>query len=318
MLHEGHPGIVKMKSLARSYVWWSGMDKDIETWVGTCTKCQKSRPTTPPAPVFDWETPRGPWSRIHIDFARPTKGYTFLIIVDAYSNWLEVSVMNSTTTEVVTKQLKKLFAMHGLPDLLVSDNGPQFTALAFEQFLAEQGIRHALTAPAYPASNGWAERMVQYTKEALDKLYTGDIQDKINKMLTIQHITPSTSTNKSPAELLMGRKLRSHLDRLHPTYNPEKPTDSSSKYRTFIPGDLVYAKNLTGDPLWLPATITQITGPRSYQLETEDGRTWKRHIDQLRSRTLERNTDNPRHIEHTQTPHQIDNNKTRVGGTLKQ
>ncbi|XP_026540268.1 uncharacterized protein K02A2.6-like [Notechis scutatus] len=228
MLHEGHPGIVKMKSLARSYVWWPGMDKDIETWVGTCTKCQKSRPTPPPAPILNWETPRGPWSRIHIDFAGPTKGYTFLIIVDAYSNWLEVSVMHSTTTEAVVKQLRKLFATHGLLDLLVSDNGPQFTALSFEKFLAEQGIRHVLTAPAHPATNGRAERMVQYTKEALDKLDTGDIQDKIDKMLTIQRIIPSTSTNKSPAELLMGRKLRSHLDRLHPTYNPEKPPDFST------------------------------------------------------------------------------------------
>ncbi|XP_026548545.1 uncharacterized protein K02A2.6-like, partial [Notechis scutatus] len=227
MLHEGYPGMVKMKSLARSYVWWPGMDRDIETWVTTCNKCQKSRPTPPLAPVLDWETPRGAWSRIHIDFAGPTKGYTFLIVVDAYSNWLEVSVMNSTTTEAVTKQLRKLFAMHGLPDLLVSDNGPQFTALAFEQFLAEQGIRHALTVPVHPASNGKAERMVRYTKEALEKIDTGDIQDKINTMLTIQHITPSTSMNKSPAELLMGRKLRTYLDRLHPTYNPEKPPDSS-------------------------------------------------------------------------------------------
>ncbi|XP_026537088.1 uncharacterized protein K02A2.6-like [Notechis scutatus] len=225
------------------------MDRDIETWVTTCNKCQKSRPTSPLAPVLDWETPRGPWSRIHIDFAGPTKGYTFLIIVDAYSNWLEVSVMNSTTTEAVTKQLRKLFATHGLPDLLVSDNGPQFTALAFEQFLAEQGIRHALTAPAHPASNGRAERMVRYTKEALEKIDTGDIQDKINTMLTIQHIMPSTSTNKSPAELLRGRKLRTYLDRLHPTYNPEKPPDSSRKYRTFIPGDLVYAKKSYRRPI---------------------------------------------------------------------
>ncbi|XP_026521137.1 uncharacterized protein K02A2.6-like [Notechis scutatus] len=257
MLHEGHPGMVKMKSLARSYVWWPGIDKDIETWVKTCNKCQSSRPTPPLALILDWETPRGPWSRIHIHFAGPTKGYTYLITVDAYSNWLEVSIMSSTTTEAVTKQLKKLFATHGLPDVVVSDNGPQFTALAFEQFL------------------------------------------KINTMLTIQHVIPCTATNKSPAELLMGRKLRSYLDRLHPTYNPEKPPDSSSKYQSFLPGDLVYAKNLTREPLWLPATITQITGPRSYRLVTTDGRSWKRHIDQLRSRYIERNTDTSHNMELT-------------------
>ncbi|XP_026557986.1 uncharacterized protein LOC113437293 [Pseudonaja textilis] len=258
MLHEGHPGIVKMKALARSYAWWPGMDKQIETWVASCRKCQEARPNPPSALLLEWETPRGPWSRVHIDFVRPTKGHTFLITVDAYSNWLEVSVMKSTTMEAVIKELTKLFTTHGLPEVLVSDNGPQFTALAFEKFLAERGIRHALTAPAHPAANGWAERMVHYTKNTIEKIETGDIHDKLNKMLLIQHITPNTRTNKSPAELLMGRKLRSQLDRLHPTYNPEKSPDSSSKFRIFAPGDAVYAKNFTGDPLWVLAKITQL------------------------------------------------------------
>ncbi|XP_026534300.1 uncharacterized protein K02A2.6-like, partial [Notechis scutatus] len=166
---------------------------------------QETRPSPPAAPILEWETPRGPWSRIHIDFAGPTKGHTFLITVDAYSNWLEVSNMRTTTTEAVTKELSKLFATHGLPDVIVSDNGPQFTSLEFEKFLAERGIRHALTALAHPAANGRAERMVQFTKKTIQKIENGEIQEKINKMLFIQHITPNTTTNKSPAELLMGR-----------------------------------------------------------------------------------------------------------------
>ncbi|XP_026552722.1 uncharacterized protein K02A2.6-like, partial [Pseudonaja textilis] len=214
MLHEGHPGIVRTKALARSHVWWPGMDKEIEAWVASCKQCQESRPNPPAAPSREWETPRGPWSRIHVDFAGPTKGHTFLVTVDAYSNWLEVSNMKTTTTDSVIRELSKLFATHGLPDVIVSDNGPQFTALPFEKFLAERGIRHALTAPAHPAANGRAEKMVQFTKKTIQKIETGDIQDKINRMLLIQHITPSTTTNKSPAELLMGRKLRSPLDRL--------------------------------------------------------------------------------------------------------
>ncbi|XP_026534935.1 uncharacterized protein K02A2.6-like, partial [Notechis scutatus] len=157
MLHEGHPGIVITKALARSYAWWPGMDKEIEAWVALCRQCQESRLSPPAAPILEWETPRGPWSRIHIDFAGPTKGHTFLITADAYSNWLEVSNMRTTTTEAVIKELNKLFSTHGLPDVIVSDNGPQFTALPFEKFLAEQGIRHALTAPAHPAANGRAE-----------------------------------------------------------------------------------------------------------------------------------------------------------------
>ncbi|XP_026530784.1 uncharacterized protein K02A2.6-like [Notechis scutatus] len=261
------------------------MDKQIETWVAACNRCQQTRSTPPPtAPPLEWETPRGPWSRIHVDFAGPTKGHTFLITVDAYSNWLEVCTMKTTTTDAVITKLNKLFATHGLPDVLVSDNGPQFTALAFEQYLADRGIRHALTSPAHPAANGRAERMVQFTKKTIQKIEDGNIQEKINKMLLIQHITPNTTTNKCPAELLMSRRLRSPLDRLHPTYNPEKPPGSTSRHRAFNIGDTVFAKSFTGDPLWVPAQITQITRPRSYRLETTDGRSWKRHIDQLRSR----------------------------------
>ncbi|XP_026530731.1 uncharacterized protein K02A2.6-like, partial [Notechis scutatus] len=157
LLHEGHPGIVRTKALARSYAWWPGMDKEIEAWVAKCSRCQETRPNPPAAPILEWETPRGPWSRLHIDLAGPTKGNTFLITVDAYSNWLEVSNMKTTTTDAVTKVLNKLFATHGLPDVIVSDNGPQFTSLEFERFLAERGIRHALTATAHPAANGRAE-----------------------------------------------------------------------------------------------------------------------------------------------------------------
>ncbi|XP_026546053.1 uncharacterized protein K02A2.6-like, partial [Notechis scutatus] len=170
LLHEGHPGIVRTKALARSYAWWPGMDKEIEAWVARCSRCQEARPNPPAAPILEWETPRGPWSRIHIDFAGPTRGNTFLITVDAYSNWLEVSNMKTTTTEAVTKVLNKLFATHGLPDVIVSDNGPQFTSLEFEKFLAERGIRHALTATAHPAANGRAERMVQFTKKTIQKM----------------------------------------------------------------------------------------------------------------------------------------------------
>ncbi|XP_058032676.1 uncharacterized protein K02A2.6-like [Ahaetulla prasina] len=132
LLHEGHPGIVRMKGLARSYVWWPLMDMEISDRVGKCQACQESRPLPPTAPIREWEKPQGPWSRIHIDFAGPFHGQTFLIVVDAFSKWLEIILMKSMTAEAVISVLKHLFVTHGLPDTLVSDNGPQFTATLFE------------------------------------------------------------------------------------------------------------------------------------------------------------------------------------------
>ncbi|XP_032075671.1 uncharacterized protein K02A2.6-like, partial [Thamnophis elegans] len=156
LLHKDHPGIARMKALARSYVWWPLLDTEIAAHVGRCTTCQLSRPNPPAGPAREWEAPRGPWSRLHIDFAGPFHGQNFLVVVDAYSRWVELVLMGSTTAESTVRALRKMFATHGLPDVVVSDNGPQFTSTTFQEFLAEQGIRHAPIAPYHPASNGRA------------------------------------------------------------------------------------------------------------------------------------------------------------------
>ncbi|XP_034272454.2 uncharacterized protein K02A2.6-like [Pantherophis guttatus] len=283
-LHKGHPGIVRMKALARSYVWWPSMDRDIEQWVSRCDPCQEARPAPPQSEVAKWETPSNPWSRIHIDFVGPMQGRHLLIVVDAFSKWLEVVPMASTTTEATIRALRRLFATHGLPDVLVSDNGPQLTSLAMESFLAGLGIRHALSAPYRPAGNGQAERMVRLTKEALTKMGPGDWQERIDNFLLTQHITPHATTHKSPAELLMGRRLRSPLDRLHPQYSPEVTATASRPLRAFSKGDSVFALNFNGSPKWLKGKIASTTGPKSYTVELEDGQVCRRHIDQLRKR----------------------------------
>ncbi|XP_013921713.1 PREDICTED: uncharacterized protein K02A2.6-like [Thamnophis sirtalis] len=176
-LHADHPGVAGMKALARSYVWWPGLDSEIEAWVARCVPCQESCPSPPSSPSREWEMPRGPWSRIHIDFAGPFHGQVFLVAVDAYSRWVELILMLSTTAKSTVWALRWLFATHGLPDTVVSDNGPQFTSTAFQTFLAAQGIRHAPVAPYHPASNGRAERAVRSAKEALGRMNQGDWQE---------------------------------------------------------------------------------------------------------------------------------------------
>ncbi|XP_060541499.1 uncharacterized protein LOC117675782 [Pantherophis guttatus] len=288
-LHEAHPGIIRMKGLSRSYVWWPGIDQDITDWVAKCQTCQLSRPAAPSVPPREWEFPRAPWSRVHLDFAGPFMGRQFLIVVDAYSRWVEVEIMPSITSEAVIRVLNKLFATHGLPDVLVSDNGPQLTSAPFQMFLASLGIRHAQIAPYCPSSNGLAERAVRSTKEALARLGPRGWQERVSTYLLSQHTTPCSSTNRSPAEMLMGRRLRTTLDRLHPLYNSDRPTTGYLPPRVFKEGDQVFARNYGGDPRWLPGQIIQVTGPCSYRVLLVDGRTWRRHVDQLRKRVFEKN-----------------------------
>ena len=117
-LHSCHPGIAHMKTLARMFVWWPCLDSDIETVVKSCSLCQSHRPAPVAAPIQPWKWPSKPWSRLHLDFAGPFLGHMFLIIIDAYSKWLEVRILNSTTSSSIISTLRNIFAQFGLPSIV--------------------------------------------------------------------------------------------------------------------------------------------------------------------------------------------------------
>lgn len=292
-LHDTHPGINRMKSLAHCYVWWPGIDKQIEDVVAKCQCCQENRSAPPQSIVHPWECPKAPWVRVHVDHAGPFMGHYFLILVDAYSRWIEAHMVPSITTEVTIKTLRQIFSIHGLPEQLVSDNGPAFTSHDFNEFMKRNGIRQSLTAPYHPRSNGLAERAVQTFKSTIKKL-EGPLLERIPRFLLQYRITPQTTTGQSPAELLMGRRLRTIFDLMHPDLSKkvhtkqDNNTSSRKPVRFFKVGDTLFAKNFSGSPKWLPVVVTKVTGPLSYLVETTNGIVMKRHIDQLRSRHINR------------------------------
>ena len=89
------------------------------------------------APLDPWEWPSRPWERIHIDYARPFLGKMFLIMIDAYSKWIEVHPVNTAASRVTIEKLRSTFAIHGLPMTIVSDNGSNFCSEEFEEFMAK-------------------------------------------------------------------------------------------------------------------------------------------------------------------------------------
>ena len=285
-----------MKSLARRFVWWPGMDQHIEETVKTCSECQQSQPSPPVAPLCSWQWPTRPWSRIHIDFAGPMDNRTFLVIIDAHSKWIEVFPMNSTTSTATIQVLRTTFSRYGLPESIVSDNGPQFTSSEFAQFCHLNGIRHVRVPPYHPSSNGLAERAVQTFKKGFKKMSEGTVQDKIARFLFSYRITPQTSTGISPAELLMGRTLRSRLHLLTPSlpqkieYRQEKQKlhhDKKAVERTFAEGEKVYARNYSSiGKKWLPGKVISVA-QRSVKVKLTSGLVIHRHLDQIRKRTVE-------------------------------
>ena len=168
LLHEGHLGIVKMKQIARSLVWWPKIDKSLEMLTAQCTGCLSVRNAPPKVQIHPWEPSHNPWDRIHLDFASNKMG-KFLVCVDAFSKWPEVIPMTSTAAPQLVKVMKTLFARWGLPKKVISDNGPEFISDEFESFLTQNGVSHRTSPVGHPASNGLAERHVQNVKKSLKK-----------------------------------------------------------------------------------------------------------------------------------------------------
>lgn len=296
-LHSGHPGVVRMKSLARLHVWWPKLDKDILSVVRDCAKCQLARNKPQTAPLHPWEWPKAPWQRIHIDFAGPFMNKMFLVVVDSHSKWLEVEIMPNITSQSTIERLRDLFARFGLPMQLVSDNGPQFTSQEFAEFMKENGIKHTLVAPYHPRSNGQAERFVQTFKQYFKTEGTDSIKQSLARFLFNNRNTPSSVTGQTPSELFLRRRPRTRLDLLRPDVGrkvldkqiSEKGNfDRSSKERKFLIGEEVLVQNFRGEPKWLEAIVTERTGPVSYKVQVND-QVWKRHVDQMRNKSYSSN-----------------------------
>ena len=290
-LHVDHSGIVRMKELARSFFWWPGVDREIESVAKCCPTCQRARNIPQLAPLHPWEFPDEPWQRIHVDFAGPVEGQMLLVAVDAHSKWPEVAVMKSTTADKTIEKIGEMFSRFGCPMQLVSDNGPQLVSELMTVFLQANGVQHIKSAPFHPSTNGLAERFVQTLKHALKTSQgQGSFHQRLHRFLLNYRNTPHATTKASPASLMFKRDLRTHFDLLKPAAvkdtvqkQQEKQIQqrTRTKERNFSAGDHVLARNYCAGPQWVAATIVAQTGPVSYTLRTADGRMWRRHVDQL-------------------------------------
>jgi hypothetical protein len=292
-LHESHAGIVRMKSIARSYVWWPGIDAAIEEIARACVSCAQVQATPTKAPLHPWSFPQRPWQRLHIDFCGPEFGHIWLILIDAHSKWLEAIPFTSMpSSATLIEALRTVFSRFGLPEEIVSDNGTQFTSLIFKSYCESEGIRQRFSAPYHPASNGEAERAVRTFKHGLRSFEAGNWKTDVQRFLLSYRTTPHATTGCTPSELLMGRTVRTRWDLLRPTCH-EKVDEAqrrqidnyAGKLRQFEVGDLVWARNFRlAKTSWTEGQIVEVNGPRNYSVTTEFG-LWKRHINQLRKRT---------------------------------
>ena len=278
-VHEGHQGITKCRERARSSIWWPGLSTDLEELDRNCEECakaqaQRAQPLTP-SPLPDL-----PWQRVATDLFL-WKEATYLLVVDYFSRYIEIARLERPTTQEVIMHLKSMFARHGIPEVVVSDNGPQYSCETFKEFACDFQFQHDTSSPYYPQGNGEAERAVRTIKSLLKK--NGDPY----KALLAYRTTP-TATGYSPCELLMGRLLRNTVpttrDQRQPQlidpasvrrrdeHNKERQRKHFDNHR----GAREFPQLQPGDSVWLPdkkveGKAREEVAPQSFNVLSEDG-----------------------------------------------
>lgn len=213
-LHQGHQGMTPCRERAREAVWWPGLSSHLNDLVSTCTTCIKER-ANPVEPLMPSELPERPWQKVGADLFSLNDN-TYLLVVDYYSRFVEIAKLTPTRSEDVIVHLKSIFARHGIPELFFSDNGPQFSSQQFKDFATAYGFIHATSSPKFAQSNGEAERHVQTVKRLLTKA-----SDPYLALLAYRS-TPMAN-DYSPAQLLMGRRLRTPVPQLPSLLTPDLP-----------------------------------------------------------------------------------------------
>ena len=219
MLHrihsDGHLSLDKSRSRAQESVWWPGLSRELKAWVEGCTFCQRHSRQHRAEPLRSTLLPERPWTRVGMDLCLH-EGSSYLVVVDYFSRWLEIVRLQELNSTHLVGKLKNMFSKFGIPEVVVSDNGPQFQSAVFKQFAMDYGFDHVTSNPHYPQENGCAERAVQTAKRILS-------QEDVFLALMSYRSTPLDTTGYSPAHLLMGRQLRTRLPVVKAKLTPKWP-----------------------------------------------------------------------------------------------
>ena len=186
-------------------------------------------------------------------------------------------------------KLRSTFARYGLPQTIVTDNS---TCQEFEYFLKSLGIQHITTAPYHPQYNGMSERCVQIFKKSMKKITKGTLDEQLSNILFTYCITPQSTTGQTPSELMFGLRIPTNFDLLNPNDSKELTTQkpvkekNCSRFTSFQPGQLVYAKNFHQVERWLPAKVCRVVGNVMYELKLEKlHKVVRRHVNQICNRS---------------------------------
>ncbi|CAH8491041.1 unnamed protein product [Dicrocoelium dendriticum] len=299
LIHGSHSGVNACVARARELMFWPGMTSQIRDHVSNCLACRAHDVRQPKEPMMLREVPERPWQKVALDiFAHDGKNY--LIAVDYFSDYFEIDALTSTSTQAVINKLRSQFARHGIPEEVVSDNGPQFNSAEFRSFSEKWDFLHRLTSPYHSQSNGKAESAVKEAKKLLTK--AKETKEDPYIMLLERRNMPSAEIGCSPAQRLFGRRTRTLLPIANTLLQPEIPSQSlmyerlrermlrQKKYYDrgtkqlprLLPGDEVWVAPTPGaNGSWRRGRVEGLKGERSYDVRVGDS-LFRRNRVQLR------------------------------------
>ena len=297
--HLSHLGEQYTINTAREIMYWPQMHQDLVEAVKTCNICQEDQPAQVKETLMTYPIPQLPWQVVASDIFE-LQGKHYLVIVDTYSDYIELCSLTRLTAENLIECMKQVFSTHGVPMILISDNGPNYASRQFTEFAAEWKFQHVTSSPHHHKSNGKAESAVKIIKRVLKRAKRGNI-DKWAALLEWRNTT-TPNMSSSPSQRLLSRRTRSLLPCALAKYAPEiqlevpkqiKAKRQTSKTYHDKAGAKDLPKLVIGQPVrvkthpqksgsnWLPGQVLREAAPRSYIVEV-NGRNYRRNRIHLR------------------------------------
>ena len=294
-IHSSHMGVNSCIRRAKDNLYWPGMSSQVKDRVERCETCRKFETTQQKESLKPHFIPERPWVKLGADLCS-FADHEYLVIADYLSSFIEVDRLEKTTSGAVIRALKKQFSRHGIPNELITDNGPQFVSKAFEEFAQNWEFKHTTSSPGYPKSNGKAESAVKVVKTLMKK--AADAKTDFWLALLEYRNTPTEGVRLSPAQRLYNRRTRTLLPAKDTTLHPkmaegaakalvarqEKQVERYNRRAKDLPslelGEVVRVQPLTGKSKpsqWKKAVITKTLPNRSYELNTESGKSFRRN-----------------------------------------
>jgi transposase InsO family protein len=271
------------------------MNAEMKEYILKCSICRSHEDSQQKETLMSHEVPDRPWSKVGTDLFM-VDGVDYLITVDYYSNFWEVDQLSDTESRTIIKKLKSHFARYGIPDQVISDNGPQYSSTSFAKFAAAWDFEHLTSSPGHSQSNGKAESAVKTAKKLIKR--AKEAKADIHLAILDHRNTPTQGLGASPAQNLMNRRTKTLLPTsaklLAPkvSYPQEAMKRGKAKQAYYYnqhakdltplqEGEVVRMKPLRKGHDWKQATIIKRHDERSYEVETSEG-TYRRNRVHLR------------------------------------